>query len=96
MWEDCPAPRDTVAFAVVFHGAKPFGPAGALRHYLDHAGWELDLHDNVKGPDHLQCNIPCDSARGIVNLLRSMWVQNIIGLLDRRGVGEHYLTHVWL
>ena len=35
--------RDTVAFAVGFHGAKPFGPAGALRHYLDHAGWELDL-----------------------------------------------------
>ena len=22
-------------------------------------------------------------------MLRSMWVQNIIGLLDRRGVGEH-------
>ena len=65
--------RDTVAFAVNFHGAKPFGPAGALKHYFNHVGWELDTCGNVKGPDHLQCNILCDSTKRIVNVFKAVW-----------------------
>ena len=78
----------TVAFAVSYSGSRPYGPASALKHYLNQVDWHLDIHGNVTGPEHYGCNILNDSIKKIVNTFRSMWVYNIVWSMDRKGIGD--------
>ena len=39
----------TVQFAVNFTGHRPFGPAGALKCYLNQVGWELKTCGTILG-----------------------------------------------
>ena len=67
----------TVAFAVSHDGSRPFGPASALRHYINQVGWHLDVHGHVTGPEHYGCNILDDSIKKIVNTFKAMWVYSL-------------------
>lgn len=67
----------TVAFAASHDGSRPFGPASALRHYIDQVGWHLDVHGHVTGPEHYGCNILDDSIKKIVNTFKAMWVYSL-------------------
>lgn len=78
----------TVQFAVEFTGHRPFGPAGALKCYLNQVGWELKACGTILGPELLSCNILQDSTRKIRLIFMAMWEHHVIATMTRKGVGD--------
>ena len=81
--------NETILDALSWTGSRPFGPATALRQYLKNLGWELKADGSVIGPDYICFNVLHDSCRRITKLARLMWSHHILGMVDRKGFGDH-------
>ena len=80
--------KDIVSMACDFDKTRPYGPASALKKYLQNYGWEIDQDGWIYGPDHLKTNILTDSTKDIKRILGKGWPSYLIQNMDRKGVGD--------
>lgn len=83
--------QQTIKTAFDYTGSRPYGPATALRCYLNHVGWSLQLDGTVTGPEDISCNLMEDSTKFIVWTFNRMWDLHLVLTSERKGMGNFHL-----
>ena len=83
--------QDIVNLAASYTGTRPYGPATALKRYLEIIDWTIESDGTLVGPEHFQCNVFVDSTKDCVACLRQAWPLFVIQQINRKGIGDHHL-----
>ena len=86
--------QQMVNFSVGFGGSVAFGPASALKKYLEKIKWKLHQDGSLTGPAGFTAHLFLNSPKELKKILRQAWGCVVFDeVKHRKGISEHFINH---
>ena len=86
--------RDIVSFSTEFQGSVAYGPASALKKYLEKICWKLNTDGSMIGPAGFRAHLFLNSPKELKRIFRQAWGYVVMNEVQhRKGISEQLINH---